>query len=72
MIQVGIVGLGGIGNNHVRCYTDNKYTKVVAVCDLIKDRQKRNRSHNSRDNGPQETAYDNAPLQGAHQSRSIL
>jgi predicted dehydrogenase len=38
MIHVGIVGLGGIGNNHARCYTANKYTKIVAVCDLIKEK----------------------------------
>lgn len=38
MIHVGIVGLGGIGNNHARCYTANKHTKLVAVCDLNKER----------------------------------
>ena len=34
MLNIGIVGLGGIGNNHARCYTENKFTKVVAVCDV--------------------------------------
>ena len=38
MIHVGIVGLGGIGNNHARCYTANKHTKVVAVCDINRER----------------------------------
>jgi predicted dehydrogenase len=38
MLQIGIVGLGGIGNNHARCYTANKYSKVVAVCDVIKEK----------------------------------
>jgi len=38
MIQVGIVGMGGIGNTHARCYTNNKYTKVVAVCDMVKEK----------------------------------
>ena len=38
MIQVGIVGLGGIGNRHAQCYMDNRYTKVVAVCDIIPER----------------------------------
>ncbi|MFP4579580.1 MAG: Gfo/Idh/MocA family protein [Candidatus Sumerlaeia bacterium] len=37
-LNIGIVGLGGIGNNHARCYMDNRYTKVVAVCDIIKER----------------------------------
>jgi len=41
MIHVGIVGMGGIGNNHARCYEQNKYTKVVAVCDIIKERADR-------------------------------
>jgi len=38
MIQVGIVGLGGIGNRHSQCYMDNRHTKVVAVCDIIAER----------------------------------
>ncbi len=38
MIQVGIVGMGGIGNTHAGCYTENKYTKVVAVCDMVEEK----------------------------------
>ena len=38
MLRIGIVGLGGIGNTHARCYTDNPHTRIVAVCDLIKER----------------------------------
>lgn len=38
MLHVGIVGLGGIGNNHARCYTANPNAKVVAVCDVIRDK----------------------------------
>lgn len=38
MLAMGIVGLGGIGNNHARCYTENKHAKVVAVCDIIKEK----------------------------------
>jgi predicted dehydrogenase len=38
MLDIGIVGLGGIGNNHARCYADNKHTRVVAVCDIDKSR----------------------------------
>jgi predicted dehydrogenase len=38
MIHVGIVGLGGIGNNHARCYQNNRHTKIVAVCDIIKEK----------------------------------
>ena len=37
MIKVAIVGMGGIGNNHARCYNNNKYAKVVAVVDIVKD-----------------------------------
>lgn len=37
-INVAIVGLGGIGNNHARCYQKNPNTKVVAVCDIKADR----------------------------------
>src|ERR1035437_9880725 len=38
MLRVAIVGLGGIGNNHARCYKDNPKCKLVAVCDIIKER----------------------------------
>ncbi len=38
MINVAVVGLGGIGNRHARCYQENPHTKVVAVCDLIQER----------------------------------
>ena len=38
MLNIGIVGLGGIGNNHARCYTENKHTRVVAVCDINRAR----------------------------------
>ncbi len=38
MLHIGIVGLGGIGNNHARCYTNNRHAKVVAVCDIIRER----------------------------------
>jgi predicted dehydrogenase len=38
MLHIGIVGMGGIGNRHASCYANNKHTKVVAVCDIIKER----------------------------------
>ncbi|MEX0654342.1 MAG: Gfo/Idh/MocA family oxidoreductase [Phycisphaeraceae bacterium] len=38
MIKVAIVGLGGIGNNHARCYRTNPHTQLVAVCDIDKER----------------------------------
>jgi len=37
-LRIGVVGLGGIGNKHAECYTNNKHTKVVAVCDIIRER----------------------------------
>ncbi|MDA0337268.1 MAG: Gfo/Idh/MocA family oxidoreductase, partial [bacterium] len=37
-LKIGIVGMGGIGNNHARCYTANQHTDLVAVCDIIKDK----------------------------------
>jgi len=40
-LHIGIVGMGGIGNKHAECYTNNKNTKVVAVCDIIKERADR-------------------------------
>ena len=38
LLNIGVVGLGGIGNAHSRCYQANEHTKVVAVCDIIKER----------------------------------
>ena len=38
MINIAVVGLGGIGNNHARCYGNNPRTKVVAICDILKER----------------------------------
>lgn len=38
MLNVAIVGLGGIGNNHARCYQADSRCKIVAVCDILKDR----------------------------------
>lgn len=38
MFNIAVVGLGGIGNNHARCYAANEHTQVVAVCDILKDR----------------------------------
>jgi predicted dehydrogenase len=38
MLRIAIVGLGGIGNTHANCYKNNPNTKVVAVCDLIKEK----------------------------------
>ena len=38
MLQIGIVGLGGIGNRHAKCYVNNRWTQVVAVCDIIHER----------------------------------
>lgn len=35
MIHIAIVGMGGIGKQHARCYEANRYTKVVAVCDMV-------------------------------------
>jgi predicted dehydrogenase len=38
MLNIAIVGLGGIGNTHGRCYQKNAKVKLVAVCDILKDR----------------------------------
>ena len=37
-LRIGIVGMGGIGNLHAQCYTNNPGAEVVAVCDVIKER----------------------------------
>lgn len=38
MLQVAIVGMGGIGNRHARSYARNPQTKLVAVCDIIPEK----------------------------------
>ena len=34
MIQVGIIGLGGMGSTHFGCYKNNPQAEIVAVCDV--------------------------------------
>src|SRR5438477_11438781 len=38
MLNVAIVGLGGIGNTHARVYQKISDAKLVAVCDILKER----------------------------------
>lgn len=38
MVRVAVVGLGGIGKTHTRCYDKNPDADLVALCDLIPDR----------------------------------
>lgn len=38
MTQIAIVGLGGIGNNHARCYAPSEHTKPVADYDIVHER----------------------------------
>ncbi len=38
VLNIGVIGMGGIGNKHAGCYTQNPNTQVVAVCDIIKER----------------------------------
>jgi predicted dehydrogenase len=37
-LKVAIVGMGGIGNTHARCYVNDPLAEIVAVCDIIKER----------------------------------
>src|SRR5215213_7812794 len=37
-LNVAVVGLGNIGNLHAGVYQKNPATKIVAVCDILKDR----------------------------------
>ncbi len=37
-MQVGVVGLSGIGTNHAACYATDELAEFVAVCDVIKER----------------------------------
>ncbi len=37
-LKVGVVGLRGIGSSHTDCYSKNPLAKLVAVCDVVKER----------------------------------
>lgn len=37
-LRVGVVGMGGIGNTHAKCYNEDKLSQLICVCDLKKDR----------------------------------
>ncbi|MCD6303027.1 MAG: Gfo/Idh/MocA family oxidoreductase [Anaerolineae bacterium] len=37
-LKVGLVGMGGIGNQHARCHKQDDLSELVAVCDVIKAR----------------------------------
>ena len=37
-LNVGVVGLRGIGQTHCQCHSTNPRAKLVAVCDVIKAR----------------------------------
>ena len=37
-LKVAVVGMGGIGNTHARCYKENPLAELVAVCDLVKEK----------------------------------
>ncbi len=37
-LSVAIVGMGNIGNLHATCYQNDPLAKIVAVCDIIKEK----------------------------------
>jgi len=37
-LKVGIVGMGGIGNNHANCHKNDALADLVAVCDVVKEK----------------------------------
>ena len=37
-IKIGIIGMGGIGNTHARCYKADPLAELVCVCDVNKER----------------------------------
>jgi len=41
MLNAVVIGMGGIGQRHAKCYRDHTATKVAAVCDIIKERADR-------------------------------
>jgi predicted dehydrogenase len=37
-LRVAVVGMGGIGNTHAACYLKDPLAKLVAVCDVVKEK----------------------------------
>lgn len=37
-LNVGVVGMGGIGNTHASCHKNDELSNLVAVCDIIKEK----------------------------------
>jgi len=37
-LKIGIVGMGGIGNTHARCYMQDDLAELIAVCDIVKEK----------------------------------
>ena len=37
-LNVGVVGMGGIGNTHASCHQNDELANLVAVCDVIKEK----------------------------------
>ncbi len=37
-LKVGVVGMGGIGHTHCRCYKNDALAELICVCDLIKEK----------------------------------
>ncbi|MCX8052547.1 MAG: Gfo/Idh/MocA family oxidoreductase, partial [Armatimonadetes bacterium] len=37
-LKVGVVGMGGIGNLHASCHKNDPLAKLIAVCDVVKEK----------------------------------
>jgi predicted dehydrogenase len=37
-LKIGVVGMGGIGNTHADCYRKDALAKLVAVCDIVREK----------------------------------
>lgn len=37
-LKVAVIGMGGIGKNHARCYKNNPLAELIAVCDYVKEK----------------------------------
>ena len=40
-LNVAVVGMGGIGNLHASIYKEDPLANLIAVCDIVKERQTR-------------------------------